>query len=136
MTNTNVELDRIIIPIRWGDMDAYGHLNNTLYFRFFEESRVKWLEQSGYSVRGEGESPVLIQSSATFLKEINYPAKVIATTETEAIGRTSFTLYHRILSEDLETLHCEGSAKLVWVNRDTGKSQPLPPALRSLLENG
>jgi acyl-CoA thioester hydrolase len=32
------------IPIRWGDMDAYGHVNNTVYFRYMEQARVEWLE--------------------------------------------------------------------------------------------
>ncbi|WP_020408804.1 acyl-CoA thioesterase [Hahella ganghwensis] len=136
MTNSNVELGRLEVPVRWGDQDAYGHLNNTVYFRFFEEARVNWLEQQGFGVRGQGESPVLIQCSATFLREINYPAILIVTTLTEAIGSTSFTLGHQILSQDQTTVHCQGTAKLVWVNRDTGKSAPLPLELRAILEKG
>lgn len=34
------------IPVRWGDMDSYGHVNNTLYFQYLEEARVAWFETS------------------------------------------------------------------------------------------
>jgi acyl-CoA thioester hydrolase len=39
------------MPVRWGDMDAYGHVNNTVYFRYMEQVRVEWLEQMGSVVR-------------------------------------------------------------------------------------
>ena len=40
-----------LIPMRWGDMDAYRHVNNTVYFRYMEQARVEFLEQIGYQVR-------------------------------------------------------------------------------------
>ena len=67
----NKLLDSITLELRWGDMDAYGHLNNTVYFRFFEEARVRLLSKGGFDLNNEG--PVLLKCSATFYKEINYP---------------------------------------------------------------
>ena len=130
---TKKELDRLTIPVRWGDLDLYGHLNNTVYFRFFEEARVHWLEKNHFSVRGINTGPVLIQCSATFLREVNHPATIVITTTAGEIGRTSLVIHHQILSEDLQTLHCEGQAKLVWVDHKSGKSILLPDTLKALL---
>lgn len=65
-----------LIPIRWGDMDAYGHVNNTIYFRFMEQCRVEYLELLGFKVRPEGSAPVIINASCTFLVPLNYPGVV------------------------------------------------------------
>ena len=54
------------MPIRWGDMDAYGHVNNTVYFRYMEQARVEWLEDMKIEVRPGGLGPVIISASCTF----------------------------------------------------------------------
>jgi hypothetical protein len=45
------------MPIRWGDMDAYGHVNNTVYFRYMEQARVEWIEAMAGVVRPGGDGP-------------------------------------------------------------------------------
>jgi len=40
-----------IIPLRWGDMDAFGHINNTLYFRYMEQGRIHWIESFGFGIQ-------------------------------------------------------------------------------------
>src|SRR6187431_668627 len=60
------------IPVRWGDMDAYGHVNNTLYFRYFEEVRFKWLEEKGIPIKG-ATHPVVVTIGCTFLRPLFYP---------------------------------------------------------------
>lgn len=62
------------VPLRWGDMDAFGHANNTVYFRFFEEARIVWLSSLNLGGPEEPTGPVIIKTSATFLKELNHPA--------------------------------------------------------------
>ena len=51
------------MPIRWGDMDAYGHVNNTVYFRYMEQARVEWVEEMKVQVRPGGDGPVIINAS-------------------------------------------------------------------------
>ena len=48
--------------VRWGDMDFYGHVNNTVYFRYFEQARVEWLEQAGFAVSPEAETGAVIMA--------------------------------------------------------------------------
>ncbi|MDP2194899.1 MAG: acyl-CoA thioesterase, partial [Rhodocyclaceae bacterium] len=59
------------IPVRWGDMDALGHVNNTVYFRYTEQARIDWLESLGFAVMVDvEEGPVIINASCTFFKPI------------------------------------------------------------------
>ena len=50
----------MVIPIRWGDMDAMGHVNNTLYFRYMEIVRIEWLHKIGGKPDPAGEGPVIV----------------------------------------------------------------------------
>ncbi|MBL8406664.1 MAG: acyl-CoA thioesterase, partial [Candidatus Accumulibacter sp.] len=73
MTHPRKLVQTSLIPIRWGDMDAYGHVNNTIYFRYMEQVRVEYLEKLGFRVMPRGSAPVIINASCTFLVPLNYP---------------------------------------------------------------
>ena len=70
----------MIMPIRWGDMDAYGHVNNTVYFRYMEQARVDWIGSLGYQVAPEGESVIMINAFCNFFKQLTYPGDIILKT--------------------------------------------------------
>lgn len=120
------------MPIRWGDMDAYGHVNNTVYFRYMEQARVEWVEAMQVQVRPGGDGPVIINASCTFLMPMNYPGEVEVRTYVGAVGRSSCQTYVDMLIDG--TLYAEGAAKVVWMNTQTGKSVALPDHVRALLE--
>jgi len=121
------------IPVRWGDMDFYGHVNSTVYFRYFEQARIEWIEQMDFRVDpGQGEGPVVINSSCTFLLPVNYPATVIVKVFAGEPGRSSVMTWYELYVEGDERLFAEGAAKVVWMNMGTGKSVPLPDRLRAL----
>lgn len=123
------------IPVRWGDMDAYGHLNNTLYFRFFEQARVEWIEQMGYPVRSEATSgPVIINADCTFLIPVNYPATAEVRLFGGQPGRSSVMTWYELRVEGDDRLYAEGAAKVVWMDVRTGKSVPLPEPVRTLFQ--
>jgi acyl-CoA thioester hydrolase len=120
------------IPIRWGDMDAYQHVNNTLYFRYMEQARVEWLEGMGYACNTQQEAPVIINAHCTFLLPLTYPGTVEVRVYAGHAGRSSVPTYYEMRPEGDTRLHAEGAAKVVWMNPATGKSVPLPDALRRL----
>lgn len=122
------------MPIRWGDMDAYGHVNNTVYFRYMEQARVEWIEAMQVPVRPGGSGPVIINASCTFQIPMNYPGTVEVRTYVGAIGRSSCQTYveMRVLGD--ERVYAEGAAKVVWMDTQTGKSVPLPDHVRAELE--
>ena len=121
------------ISIRWGDMDAMGHVNNTVYFRYMEQARVEWFEGLGYRVNPEQEVPLIINASCTFLVPLTYPGKVEVRMYAGHAGRSSLPTYYEVRRLDDERLCADGAAKIVWANPQTGKSMPLPEFLRALV---
>lgn len=122
------------IPVRWGDMDAYAHVNNTVYFRYCEQARVEWVEALGFQVLSEaGQGPVIINAACTFLVPITYPATVIVKLYAGDPGRSSVMTWYEILVEGDDRIFAEGSAKVVWMDHETGRSVPIPDELRHTL---
>ena len=123
------------MPVRWGDMDAYGHVNNTVYFRYFEQTRVEWLEQMGSRVSpDEAVGPVIINASCTFLAPVNYPATVVIKMYAGEPGRSSVMTWYELFVEGDERVYAEGAAKTVWMDTRTGKSAPIPDVVRALFD--
>ncbi|MBK7416251.1 MAG: acyl-CoA thioesterase [Dechloromonas sp.] len=122
------------MPIRWGDMDAYGHVNNTVYFRYMEQARVEWIEDMQVPVRPGGAGPVIINASCTFLIPMNYPGMVEVRTFIGPPGRSSVQTYVEMRIEGDERIFAEGAAKVVWMDTQTGKSVALPDHVRAVLE--
>ena len=81
------------IPIRWGDMDAMGHVNNTLYFRYLEIIRVEWLDTLGGAPDPNGEGPVIANAFCNFYRQLEYPGTVLARHYVANPGRSSFDTY-------------------------------------------
>jgi len=121
------------IPIRWGDMDAYGHVNNTIYFRYMEQARCEWLEGLGYKVAPEGHAPVIINAACTFMIPMTYPGTVEVRTFAGELGRSSVVTSYEMRIVGDETVYAQGSAKIVWMDTATGKSVPIPDELRALV---
>ena len=61
------------IPIRWGDMDSMGHVNNAVYFRYMETSRIEWMRYAGMSPDPRGQGPVIVNAFCNFLIQLEYP---------------------------------------------------------------
>ena len=121
------------IPVRWGDMDALGHVNNTVYFRFAEQARIEWLESIGiHDIVDVEEGVVIVNASCTFLRPVTYPATVEIRTLIGKPGTSSLPTYYemRIAGEDVVV--AEGASKIVWWNPKTGKSLPLPNFIREI----
>ena len=123
--------------IRWGDMDALGHVNNTVYFRYMESGRIAFLEQAAGAFDPHGEGPVIVTAYCTFLKQLTYPGEVEVRTFVGPPGRSSFEVTHeiRLVGPDGQAgdVHAEGGGKVVWIDFAGGKSVPLPDGLRALL---
>jgi acyl-CoA thioester hydrolase len=125
------------LPIRWGDMDAFGHVNNTVYFRYMEQVRIGWLERVGGmpAPNARGQGPVVVNASMEFLKQLQYPGDVIGRMSVGTPGRSSFdTGFVLTRADDPHTVYARGAARCVWVDYEAGKSVPLPEELRAAIE--
>jgi acyl-CoA thioester hydrolase len=114
----------IVLPIRWGDMDALGHVNNTMYFRYMEQARIEWLASHQRGGLYDGEGIVVINASCTFLAPLVYPGDVEVKMYLGEPGRTSVGSFYDISKDGKR--YAEGAAKIVWIDIASGRPRPLP----------
>ncbi|RMG17551.1 MAG: acyl-CoA thioesterase [Planctomycetota bacterium] len=122
--------------MRWGDMDALGHVNNVAYFVYCESARMAFfaaLELESYSEGGR-QGPALVSASCTFRQQVRHPATLEVGVRVARIGGRSFTLDYGLYRRGEEEPVAEGSSVVVWIDYAAGKALPLPTKLRSALE--
>jgi acyl-CoA thioester hydrolase len=123
------------MPIRWGDMDAYAHVNNTLYLRYMEEARILLLQQMGYSLNDPDQGPVVVNLQCSFLQPVVYPDNLTIECFADKAGNSSFMSYYKLYSKQQQnSLVCEGSAKLVWIDKKSTRSRALPDDIRYMID--
>jgi acyl-CoA thioester hydrolase len=124
----------MVIPIRWGDMDAMGHVNNTLYFRYMEIVRIEWLHGVAGPPDMGGEGFVIVNAFCNFLRQLEYPGDILAKHYVANPGRSSFDTFITLERTDRPGVpYATGGATVVWLDIAAAKSAPLPDALRRLL---
>ena len=122
----------LVMPIRWGDMDALGHVNNTVYFRYMEQARVEWLAaQQPHGEPFGRDGIVIINASCTFLEPLVYPGDLEVKMFLGDPGRTSVGSYYDICKAGRR--YAEGAAKIVWIDMASGRPQPLPERIAAPL---
>ena len=125
----------MLIPIRWGDMDAMGHINNTVYFRYMETARIEWVNGMGLAPRPGGEAIVIVNAFCNFIRQFEYPGEVRIKTFVSNPGRSSFDTWVTMeRTDDPGTVYATGGATIVWVDMVAHKSAPLPEWLRRAVE--
>jgi uncharacterized protein YceH (UPF0502 family)/acyl-CoA thioesterase FadM len=124
----------MIIPIRWGDMDAMGHVNNTVYFRYMEVARLDWLFRVGGRPDPLGTGPVIVNAFCNFIRQLEFPGDVLARHYVANPGRSSFDTYITLERSDTPGVVCaECGSKTVWTDFAAQKSVPLPDWMRALV---
>ncbi len=117
---------QIDLPLRWGDMDALNHLNNTIYFRLMEEARVCILRQAGMKLPDD-EGPILAHAACDFIKPLGYPATVRVTHRLLRLGRSSMELELTLeMVGDDGGPYARGRNVLVWMDYVANRSKAWP----------
>ncbi|MBV1858565.1 MAG: acyl-CoA thioesterase [Nannocystaceae bacterium] len=124
------------IPVAWGEMDAFGHVNNVVFLRWFETGRMAFFSEVGVTLRdiGDGCGPILAQTSCTFLKPVSFPDTITVHTSIERIGTKSFVMRYRVESRALGETAAQGDGTVVWYDYGKGTSAPVPDDLRARLK--
>ena len=122
------------IALALADMDAMGHVNNTLYFRYMEIVRIEWLHALGGAPDPKGQGPVIVNAFCNFLKQLEYPGEILAKHYVANLGRTSFDTFITLERTDQPgVVYADGGSTTVWVDFPAGKSVPMPDWLRALI---
>ena len=122
------------VPIRWGDMDAMGHVNNTAYFLYLETIRIEWMRSIGCQPDPKGEGPVIVNAFCNFYRQLEYPGAVLLKMYASDPGRSTFETWGTMERTDNPgVIHAAGGATTVWVDFPAQKSKPLPDWLRKIV---
>ena len=122
------------IPIRWGDMDAMNHVNNTIYFRYLETCRIDWMHSIGCVPDPQGEGPVIVNAFCNFYKQLEYPGDVLMKMYVSDPGRTTFESWATMARVDAPDVICAaGGATTIWVDFPAQKAKTMPDWMRRLV---
>jgi len=138
MTET-AEPDRgmtLEIPVRWGDMDAMGHINNTIYFQYCEMARIRYGEELklGVEQHGKGEAFGLVSAQLNFRRQMRYPGTVAVSVNVVATSRRSFTFRCVLRDTSDGQVVADGESVSCWVDYQQAKALPLPDRLLAAID--
>ncbi len=123
-------------PIAWGQMDAFQHLNNTVYFRFFESGRIAYFERLNFLdyMEETGVGPILASTNCRFRIPLTYPDTVSIGTRVASVEDDRFTMEYSVVSKKHERVAAEGSGVIVCFNYNENKKVPVPNLVKDRIE--
>lgn len=126
----------INVPVQWGDMDSFGHVNNTVLFRWFESARIAYLERSDiqHELDQQGLGPILASINCNYRRQLHYPDTVWIGARVSQLGRSSITMEHAVYSQQLQTIAADGRAAVVVFNYKTSRPTRIPQIVRAAVE--
>src|SRR3546814_1537101 len=114
-------LFRMPIALRWRDLDAFNHVNNSTFMTYLEEARIRWFESLDEAWVTEQTAPLLAAVQMNYRVPIPYPAEVIVELFADRVGNSSVTIGHTIASADGATAYADGHVVMVWIDRASGR---------------
>jgi acyl-CoA thioester hydrolase len=123
-------------PVAWGEMDALGHVNNIVYFRYFESARVAYLTKINFMdpAANGGVGPILASTQCDFRKALAYPDTVAIGARVTEIGGDRFTMEYRLISDNLQKIAAEGKGIIVSYNYRERRKVDLPEMIRKNIQ--
>jgi acyl-CoA thioester hydrolase len=120
------------IGVRWRDLDAFNHVNNSNYLTYLEEARLQWLSHVPGPWFDDHAMPVMAASQVNYRRPIAWPAQLQVQLSCGRVGNSSMTIAHRVTdAEHPDQLYCDGHVVMVWMDPASGKPVPLPEAIRA-----
>jgi acyl-CoA thioester hydrolase len=122
-------------PVQWGDQDALGHVNNTVYFRWCESARVAYLLRLGLEawLNPTELGPILAQISCNYKRQLHFPDDVLIGARISRLGQTSLTMEHCLVSRRQNAIVAESSSVVVVFNYVTQRPAPIPAEVRAAI---
>ncbi|UCX06415.1 acyl-CoA thioesterase [Shewanella glacialimarina] len=123
------------IPVAWGEMDALQHVNNAVYFKYFETARLDFFNQINLleDLHKTGVGPVLSETNARYKRPVTFPDTLIIGVTISDIQADRFIMHYTAFSEAQQAVTTQGWAKIVMFNFKTGKKADLTPPLLNAL---
>lgn len=122
----------IDVPVAWGEMDALKHVNNIVYFRYFESARIAYFEKLRFweFMNQTGVGPILSSIQCKFKIPLTYPDTVSVGTRIPRIEQDRFVMEYRAVSHKSQAIAAEGESVVVSYNYRENKKTPLPEEMK------
>lgn len=120
------------VPVAWGEMDSYRHVNNVVYFRYFENARLEYFRRLGWFEyeKETGIGPILHSTQARFRRPLTYPDTVSAAVRVSSLAEDRFTMNYLVVSHRLAAVAAEGQGIIVTYHYAEERKVPVPEELR------
>lgn len=123
------------ITTRWMDNDIYGHVNNVVYYSYFDSVANQYLiEQGGLDIHQAGVIGFVVASSCEYKSPVAYPQLLEAGFRVNRLGNSSVEYAIGIFVKDASIASAYGTFTHVFVDRTTNKSAAIPASIRAALE--
>lgn len=121
--------------MQWGELDAYGHVNNTVFFRWFESARIAFLDRCGMleTMQRDHVGAILHSTSCRFRRAVFFPDTVLVAGAGTAVGDDRFTMRYRVVSLAQDAVAAEGEGVIVCYDYARRTKVPLPAQVQTAL---
>jgi len=126
----------IRLPIQWGDQDAFGHVNNTVPIRWFESSRIAYIERGCRDLLKNSQQmgPILASITCNYRRQLHFPDTVRVGARVAQLGRSSLTMEHVVYSETQQAVAADGTSVIVIFNYEKNRPTRMPDEVRAAIE--
>lgn len=122
------------LKTRWKDNDVYGHINNVIYYEYFDTAVNLWLIENDLLNFKSGKNiGFIVKSGCDFISPISHPSNLVIGIVASAIGTSSVTYKSAVFKENDEFASAQGFFTHVYVNRTTQKASPISKEFREKL---
>lgn len=123
-------------PVQWGDQDAFGHVNNVVYFRWMESARIEYFRRAGLGdmMSNQGAGPILASIKCDFRRQLTYPDTLLISASVASIGRTSIKMVHRVYSTAQQAVAAEGDSVIVMFEYSKQRPILVADAIRAAID--
>ena len=125
----------IEVPVSWGEMDALGHVNNIIYFRYFESARIAYFERIEFleEMNRSGIGPILASTKCRFRRALTYPDRIHIGARARELQEDRFNMHYRVVSEEHGKSAAEGEGLIVAYNYREKQKARLPESIRAAI---
>jgi acyl-CoA thioester hydrolase len=121
----------IPLSVRWRDLDAFNHVNNSKFLSYLEEARLRWMMTLPGEWIDDNVAPVVAAAHVNYRRPIEWPNEIVVELFVERLGSTSLTIGHRIVSAQAsDVLYADGNVVMVWIDKQGGQAAALPDVVR------
>jgi acyl-CoA thioester hydrolase len=127
---------QVNLPVQWGEMDAFGHVNNAVYFKYFETARLAYFNAVGVmkDMQNKQIGPILAETSCQFKRALVFPDQIVVGANVVESHEHGFLMQYGIYSEQQQTVSSLGNGRIVMVDYQTGNKVKPSVELKQQIE--